>query len=80
MAECPAKLDEKIHIGFITRAGALAPYLYRLSKLMDEMSGRTRVPCVLFLPVTTEGGASLRFMGIAENEERGSYYTKVYTE
>ena len=48
-------------------------------QLLDEMKGETKVPCVLFMPATTEG-ASLRFMGIAENEGRGSYHTKVYAE
>lgn len=71
-------LDAQRHLAFIWRAGALAPNFYRASKLLDEMKGRTRVPCVLFLPATTEGNASLRFMGIAENEGRGSYHTKVY--
>jgi hypothetical protein len=72
------ELDPDRHIAFIVRAGALAPNIYRVSKLLDEMKGRTRVPCVLFMPATTEGNASLRFMGIAENEGRGSYHTKVY--
>jgi hypothetical protein len=71
-------LDADRHLVFITRAGALAPNLYRVSKLLDEMKGRTRVPCVLFMPAVTEG-SGLRFMGIAENEGRGSYHTKVYT-
>jgi hypothetical protein len=71
-------LDPGRHIAFIVRAGALAPNIYRVSKLLDEMQGRTRVPCVLFMPATTEGQNSLRFMGIAENEGRGSYHTKVY--
>ena len=74
-----ASLDPDRHIAFIVRAGALAPNIYRVSKLLDEMKGRTQVPCVLFMPATTEGSASLRFMGIAENEGRGSYHTKVYT-
>ncbi|MBE9506716.1 MAG: DUF1788 domain-containing protein, partial [Chloroflexi bacterium] len=68
------------HIAFIVRAGGLAPNIYRVSKLLDEMKGRTRVPCVLFMPATTEGRTSLRFMGIAENEGRGSYHTKVYAD
>ena len=74
-----AALDPDGHLVFIVRAGALAPNLYRVSKLLDEMKGRTRVPCVLFMPAITEGSASLRFMGIAANEGRGSYHTKVYT-
>ena len=77
LAEHLEALDPDRHIAFITRAGALAPNIYRVSKLLDEIKGRTRVPCVLFMPATTEG-SSLRFMGIAENEGRGSYHTKVY--
>lgn len=77
LAERLADLDPERHLAFIVRAGALAPNLYRVSKLLDEMKGRTRVPCVLFMPATTEGN-SLRFMGIAENEGRGSYHTRVY--
>ena len=71
-------LDPDHHLVFIVRTGALAPNIYRVSRLMDEMKGRTRVPCVLFMPATTEGGTSLRFMGISENEGRGSYHTRVY--
>jgi hypothetical protein len=78
LAERLDGLDAERHIAFIVRASALAPNIYRVSKLLDEMKGRTRVPCVLFMPATTEGRSSLRFMGIAENEGRGSYHTKVY--
>ena len=77
LAERLDKLDPDRHIAFIVRAGVLAPNIYRVSKLLDEMKGRTRVPCVLFMPAITEG-SGLRFMGIAENEGRGSYHTKVY--
>ena len=80
LAERLAQLDPSRHLAFIVRAGALAPNIYRVSKLLDEMMGRTRVPCVLFMPATTEGRSSLRFMGIAENEGRGSYHTKVYVD
>ena len=79
LAERLAKLDDERHLAFIVRAGALAPNIYRVSKLLGEMKGRTFVPCVLYMPATTEGGSSLRFMGIAENEGRGSYHTKVYS-
>ena len=78
LAERLAQLDPNRHIAFIVRAGALAPNIYRVSALLDKMMGRTRVPCVLFMPATTEGRSSLRFMGIAENAGRGSYHTKVY--
>ena len=72
-------LDPDRHLAFIVRAGALSPNIYRVSKLLDEMKGRTTVPCVLFMPATWEEGTGLRFMGISENEGRGSYHTKVYT-
>jgi len=80
LAERLAELDPARHVAFIVRAGALAPNIYRVSKLLDEMKGCTRVPCVLFMPATVEGDASLRFMGIAENEGRGSYHTRVYVD
>jgi hypothetical protein len=79
LAEQLSALEPDKHLAFIVRAGALAPNLYRVSKLLDEMKGRTQVPCVLFMPATTDG-AGLRFMGIAENEGRGSYHTKVYAD
>ena len=80
LSEALADLDPDEHLVFITRSAALAPEIYRVSRLMDEMMGRTSVPCVLFMPATSEGGASVRFMGIAENEGRGSYHTKVYLD
>lgn len=73
-------LDPNRQIAFIVRTGALSPSFYRVSKLLDEMKGKTSVPCVLFMPATSEGRASLRFLGIAENEGRGSYHTKVYVD
>lgn len=80
LAERLETLDPNRHLVFIIRVGALSPNIYRVSKLLDEMKGRTKVPCVLFMPATTESKSSLRFMGIAENEGRGSYHTKVYAE
>jgi len=74
-----ATLDPDKDLVFIWRAGALAPNIYRVSTLLDQMKGRTKIPCVLFMPATIEG-STLRFMGIAENEGRGSYHTKVYME
>jgi len=79
LAERLAELDPARDLAFIWRAAALAPNLYRVSTLLDQMKGRTQVPCVLFLPATTESNA-IRFMGIAENEGRGSYHTKVYVD
>jgi len=78
MAERLAGLDAEHDLGFIERAGALAPDVYRVSTLLDQMKGRTRVPCVLFMPASSDEGDGLRFMGLAVQERRGSYHTKVY--
>lgn len=78
LAERLNQLEPDRHIAFVMRAAALAPNLYRVPKLLDEMKSRTRVPCVLFMPATTEGDTNLRFMGIAQDEGRGSFHTKVY--
>lgn len=67
------------HLAFIVRTAALAPAIYRVSILLDELKGHTHVPSVLFMPATTDAGG-LRFMGVAENEGRGSYHTKVYMD
>lgn len=74
------KLDPQKDLVFLWRAGALAPDMYRVSNLLDQMKGRTRVPCVLFMPATAEGSDGLRFMGLSLHERRGSYHTKVYVD
>jgi len=73
-------LDAKKDLVFICRAGALAPDIYRVSTLLDQMKGRTRVPCVLFMPATSDDSDGLRFMGLAIQERRGSYHTRVYID
>jgi hypothetical protein len=80
LAEQLQDLDPDKHLAFIWRAGALAPDMYRVSTLLDQMKGRTRVPCVLFMPATTDGTDGLRFMGLQVHERRGSYHTKVYID
>lgn len=78
LAEKLEGLDPERDLVFIGRAGALAPDVYRVSTLLDQMKGRTRVPCVLFMPATSDESDGLRFMGLAVQERRGSYHTKVY--
>lgn len=72
--------DPNRDLVFIWRAAALGPDIYRVSTLLDQMKGRTRVPCVLFMPATTDDSEGLRFMGLTIQERRGSYHTKVYIE
>lgn len=80
LAEKLENLDASKDLVFIWRAGALAPDIYRVSTLLDQMKGRTRVPCILFMPATSDDSDGLRFMGLAVQERRGSYHTKVYID
>jgi hypothetical protein len=80
LAEKLQQMDPNRDLVFIWRAAALAPDIYRVSTLLDQMKGRTRVPCVLFMPAITDDSEGLRFMGLTVQERRGSYHTKVYVE
>lgn len=71
-------LDPRRHIVFLMRAAAMAPALYHMSKLLDELQGRTLVPSVLFYPGTIEGVTGLRFMGLKDREALGNYRVKIY--
>lgn len=71
-------LDPKKHIVFLTRAASMAPAIYQMSKLLDEMQGRTRVMTILFYPGTLEGTTGLRFMGLKDREALGNYRVKIY--
>jgi hypothetical protein len=72
-------LDPKRHIVFLMRAGSMAPALYQMSKLLEEMHGRTKVPTILFYPGTIEGDSGLRFMGCQERVSPSSYRVKIYS-
>jgi len=68
------------HIVFLTRAASMAPNLYRMSILLNELHGKTMVPTILFYPGTKEGEAQLRFMDIEGREaiSRSNYRVKIY--
>lgn len=69
--------DEKNDVVFLIRAGALAPSIYRMSKLLDEIHGSTMVPVILFYPGKKEGETDLRFMGIGGKEGSSCYNYRV---
>lgn len=71
-------LDPAKHIVFLTRAGAMAPAIYHMSKLLDELHGKTLVPVILFYPGTLEGTTGLRFMDLKDREAMGNYRVKIY--
>ena len=73
-----AKLDPKKSVVFLTRAAAMAPAIYHMSKLLEEMKGKTRVTAILFYPGTLEGTTGLRFMDLKDREALGNYRVKIY--
>lgn len=78
LAERLAGLDPRTYVAFLVRAAAMAPSIYPLSRLLDEMHGRAEVPTVLFYPGIPDGSTGLRFMGIRPREAPGSYRVKIY--
>lgn len=74
------KASPENHVAFLTRAGALAPNLYRMSILLNELHHHTMVPCILFYPGSKEGEAQLRYMNMPDREaiSRSNYRVKIY--
>ena len=71
-------LDEDRDVAFLVRAAAMGPQIYHMSRLLDEMQGKTRVPTVLFYPGALEGTNGLKFMGLGDREAMGNYRVKIY--
>lgn len=78
VAERLAPLDPRRHIAFLLRAAAMAPAIYHMSRLLDEMQGRTEVTTILFYPGSLEGTTGLRFMDLPDREPAGNYRVKIY--
>ncbi len=78
LAEKTAGLNPQKDVIFLTKVAAMAPAIYQMSKLLDEMHGRTLVPIILFYPGTLEGATGLRFMGLKDREALGNYRVKIY--
>jgi hypothetical protein len=78
VAERLNSLDPERDLAFLVRAASLAPAVYHISKLLDELQGRTRVPTILFYPGEPVGTNSLRFMGLTSLHSPPSYRVKIY--
>lgn len=78
LAERLQGLNPARHVVFLIRAAAMAPAIYHMSRLLDEMQGHTRVTTILFYPGTLEGTTGLRFMGLKDREALGNYRVKIY--
>ncbi len=77
LAEAMAHLDPSRTFVFLTRCAIFAPAMYRVSSLLEQMMGKTKVPAILFYPGSWRG--SLNFMDLKSDEEPlGSYRVKIY--
>jgi len=63
---------------FLTRAAAMAPGIYHMSKLLDQMQGKSDVITILFYPGSIEGTTGLRFMALKDRDALGNYRVKIY--
>jgi len=78
LADRLAPLDAKKSIAFLTRVAAMSPGIYQMSKLLDEMKGKTRVTTILCYPGSLAGTTELRFMDLRDREALGNYRVKNY--
>lgn len=70
-------LDDDRSIVFLTDASVFAPGAYRVSALLDQMSGRVRVPVVLFFPGIWSG--SLNYLALhGDDHPPSNYLVKIY--
>ena len=76
-SDCRSSIPAR-SIAFLTRAAAMAPGIYYMSKLLDEMHGKTRVTTILFYPGSIEGTTGLRFMDLKDRDALGNYRVKIY--
>ena len=64
---------------FLYRAAALAPNMYSMSRLINELADYgVRVPVVLFYPGRREGTFGLRYMNLPERAALGNYRVQIY--
>ena len=78
LAERLSSLDPSKSIALLIRAAVMSPKLYEMSKLLDDMQGKTKVTTILFYPGSREGVTALRFMELKEREALGNYRVKIY--
>lgn len=71
-------LDASTAVVFLMRAAAMAPGIYHMSKLLDQMQGKTSFTTILFYPGSIEGTTGLRFMALKDRDALGNYRVKIY--
>jgi bacteriophage exclusion system BrxB-like protein len=78
LAERLAQFDPKKSVTLLTRVAAMAPGIYHVSKLLDQMQGKTKVTTILFYPGSIEGTTGLLFMDLKDRAALGNYRVKIY--
>lgn len=74
-----ASLDPRKSVAFLTRVAVMSPGLYHMSKLLDEIKGKTGVTTILCYPGTLgEGSTELKFMDLRDRDALGNYRVKIY--
>ena len=78
LTESLQRLDDSTKVVFLMRAAAMAPGICHMSKLLDEMKGKTSLTTILFYPGSIEGTTGLRFMDLKDRDALGNYRVKIY--
>jgi hypothetical protein len=71
-------LNASTEVVFLMRAAAMAPGIYHMSKLLDQMQGKASLTTILFYPGSIEGTTGLRFMALKDRDALGNYRVKIY--
>lgn len=78
IAEHLRSLDASFKVVFLMRAASMAPGIYHMSKLLDQMQGKTSLHTILFYPGSLEGTTGLTFMSLKDRDALGNYRVKIY--
>ena len=77
ITEATAGMNPNRDYVFFTRCSVFAPTMYRVSSLLEQLMGKTKIPAVLFYPGSWR--ESLNYMNLKTDEEPlGSYRVKIY--
>jgi len=71
-------LDSRMDVVFLIRASSMAPGIFHMSKLLDQMQGKADVTTILFYPGSIEGTTGLRYMALKDRDALGNYRVKIY--
>ena len=73
-----SRRDRAPREGSLVRPAAWAASIYHISKLLDELQGRTAVTTILFYSGDLSGTTGLWFMNLKGQEALGNFRVKIY--